>query len=101
MKDNEKKFIGDLHKMNNPKIGEKTINQLTSRELVITITNAECNSTALIEVAGTPPKSRILVGLSSEDDLFLIDKKLVSPCTKKGSKLKEMVLNFLKNNSYI
>lgn len=104
MNKNEQNFIVDFYKRYaNKAITENRINQLLDRDLVVTISRASYDepSTALIEVSGSPPKARILVGLSGADRLLMIDNKVLPVDLEKDAVLRQMALTFLEENGYI
>lgn len=104
MKDNEKTFIENFYKLNTPTITKYGLSSLTSRELLVTISCANYSnpSTVMIEIVGSPPKSRILMGLDETDNLFIVGNKPIPVKSyNKREKLRKMVLNFLKENDYL
>lgn len=104
VKENEQKFIVDFYKQyTNYAMTEDRINQLLDRDLVVTISKASYDepSTALIEISGSPPKARILVGLSGADRLLMINNKVLPVDLEKDAVLRQMALTFLEENGYI
>lgn len=101
---NNLEFITSFMNIYNPKCPANTLQELTSREIVVSINHANHGrpSTALIEISGSPPKFMILIDLTNEyESLFIIKGKAAPKNYEKRNELRKIIINYLKSNNYL